>query len=245
MRYLYAPLGSAVLLISCGLAQSGGDDGRAVVAKAIQAIGGEANLAKFKAYTVKDKGKYYGMGDGQPYNGVMTVQHPGQLRMEIEGVFTMIVNGDKGWIQAGGQTIDMKPEQIAAQKVDRSASLIIALWPLKDKAFQLKPLDDAKVGKHHASVVQVTRKNYPDVKLYFDKTSNLLIKAAYRNHSQEANKVVDVELFFSEFRAVEGVKMPHKLALKHDGKLFVESETVSMKAHDKLDAKTFAKPAAE
>src|SRR2546427_242862 len=94
-------IGSLLLTLS-GPVFSGGDDGRAIVTRAIQAAGGEAKLAKFQAFTWKEKGTYYGMGEGLPYTGVYAINRPSQFRMEIEGVFIVVVNGDKGWVQAGG-----------------------------------------------------------------------------------------------------------------------------------------------
>src|SRR2546428_8816628 len=44
-------------------------DARAIVAKAIKAVGGEQKLEKFKAQTWREVGTYYGMGDGLPYTG--------------------------------------------------------------------------------------------------------------------------------------------------------------------------------
>src|SRR5208282_5412821 len=87
------------LLAGVGLVRSGDDkDARAIIAKAIKAAGGEAKLAKLKASTWKEKGTYYGMGDdGFPYTANYAIQWPGQFRLEVEGVFTIVLDGDKGW----------------------------------------------------------------------------------------------------------------------------------------------------
>ena len=57
--------------------------------------------------------------------------------------------------------------------------------------------------------------------------------------SSEQNDGTSVSVHFKE---VEGVKMPHKMVMHRDGKVFIESELVAMKANGKLDAATFAKP---
>src|SRR5205807_2708706 len=81
------------LLASVHLVCAGEDDARAIVNKAIQAAGGEKKLAKHNAVTMKEKGTYYGMGEGLPYTGNYSFQWPNQFRMEIEGVFLIVVNG--------------------------------------------------------------------------------------------------------------------------------------------------------
>src|SRR5205085_2806642 len=107
----------AALLVST-TAQAADDDARALIARSIQAIGGDAKAAKLQAATFTETGKYYGQGDGLPYTGKYAVQYPGQFRMEIEGVFTIVVDGDKGWLSSMGNVQAMTDEQLGAQQND-------------------------------------------------------------------------------------------------------------------------------
>src|SRR4051794_12104141 len=151
---------------------------RAIIDKAIQAAGGEAKLAQFKAHTWTEKGTYYGMGDGLPYTGKYAVQWPDRFSMEIEGFFKMVVNGDHGWTKGGdGNTMEMSKEQFAEHKETNLGGYIATLLPLKDKAFTLTPLPEAKVDDRPAAGVQVSHKGHRDVKLYFDKQTGLLVKS--------------------------------------------------------------------
>ncbi len=237
-------LGCAVVLAFGSVARSGDDDARGVINKAIEAIGGEARLAKFQAATFNEKGTYYGMGDGLPYTGKYAVQWPDKFRMEIQGVFTIVLNGDKGWVKGNDEAKEMSKQQLAQQRNDHRASWVSSLLPLKDKAFEIKKLANAKVEGKAAQVVQVSRKGYPTVKLFFDSKSNLLVKNEFRSTAAEMDfKAVTMETYYSDYRDVAGAKFAHKFALKRDGKIFVEAEMVDMKAAEKLDAKTFERPA--
>jgi hypothetical protein len=235
--------GFVLLLASVNFVQSGEEkDARAIINKAIKAVGGEAKLPR--AMTWKEKGTYYGMGDGLDYTGIYSVQWPGQFRMEIEGVFAIVIDGDKGWMQAGGETKDMKKEELALHQFNHRAGWISSLVALKDKEFQLKTAPDAKVGDKAAAVVLVSRKDYPDVKLYFSKDSGLLIKSEFKTKAAEQEfKEVTQSAYYSNHKVVDGANLPHKLVVKRDGKVFVEAEVVEMKLAAKLDAKVFAKPA--
>jgi hypothetical protein len=244
MRRIPSILIVGFLILACvHFAWAGEDDARAIIDKGIQAAGGEKKLAKFKAVTFKEKGTYYGMGDGLPYMGNYAIQWPKQFRMEIEGVFTVVLDGDKGWIQAGGETKEMTKEQLDTQRNDHRAGWMTTLLPLKDKAFTLKTLKDAKVGKQETRVVEATRKEFPGMKFYFDKTSNLLVKIEYKTKAAEMNfKEVTMDTIYSDHKEVDGVSIPHKLVMHRDGKVFVEAEVIGMKAMGKLDAKVFAMP---
>ena len=233
----------SLLISSVGLALAGEEDARAIVEKSIKAVGGEANIAKHNAITIEESGTYYGMGNGLPYTSELKMQWPGQFRMEIKNVFTIVLNDDKGWIAAGGNVQEMSADQLATQRHDHKVGWMATLVPLKDKAFTLKTLPDAKVDKADCKVVQASRKDYPEVTMSFDKATNYLVRVAYKTKSAEKEfKEVAMETTYSNYKNVDGVQSPHKMVMKRDGEIFVESEITSLKAEGKLDAKLFAMP---
>jgi hypothetical protein len=245
MRRISVAALALVVALSFGgfLRAEGKGDARGVINKAIQAGGGEAKLAKFKSMTWKEKGTYYGQGTGQPYTGKYAVQFPGQFRMEIEGVFTIVLNGDKGWMKAGGETMDLTKEQLAEQQEGNYAGWVSTLLPLKDKAFTLTPLPETKVNDHAALGVKVSREGHRDISLFFDKGTGLLVKSQHKARSEEqGGKEVDQEAFYADYAEVEGAKIPRKITIKQDGKSFVEAENHDVKSAEKLDDKVFAKP---
>jgi hypothetical protein len=219
------------------------DEARAIIAKAITALGGEAKLEKQKAATFKEKGTYYGMGDGLPYTGKYAMQHPGQFRMEIEGVFVIVLDGDKGWTKMGDETKEMGKKELAVQQHNQRAGWIASLVPLKDKAYSLAVIEGVKVDDKPTVGVKVTRKDYPEVKLYFDKATNLLVKTEFATQAEEMGfKDVTMETFYSDHKDMGGAKVPTKLLMNRDGKKYVEAEVLEFKAEGKLDDKVFGKP---
>src|SRR6185436_1015465 len=120
-----------LLFAGVGLVWAGGDEARGIVQKSIDAIGGEAKLAKYNAQSFTEKGTYYGMGKGLPYTGEYAVQWPDQFRMEILGTFVIVLNGDKGWVKsADGSVKEMSAEQLATQVHDHKAGWMSFLVPL-------------------------------------------------------------------------------------------------------------------
>jgi hypothetical protein len=238
-----AVVGGLILAWS-GLAWSGEEaDAKAIVAKAIKALGGEANLAKQKASTWTETGTYYGMGDGVPFTAKYAMRLPDHFRMEVEGIFTLIVAGDKGWIRSGDDTKAMTDEQLAVQKNDHRAGFIATVLPLKDKAFTLTTLPETKVDDRPALAIKVTRKDYPEVKLYFDATTHLLVKSEWRTKASEQKfKEVTATMYYSKYKEMDGAKIPTKLVMKRDDKLFVEATVEDHKAVGRLDDSVFAKP---
>jgi hypothetical protein len=235
--------GIAVMLLATGLVRSDDDSARSLVDKAIEAAGGAKNLAKHNAAVFTEKGTYYGMGDGLPFIGKYSIQRPKQFRMEIAEVFTVVLNGDKGWMKSQGNTKELNKEELEQQQTEARAGAIGSLLPLRNKKFNLKKLDDAKVNGKSAAAILVSRKGYPEVKLYFDKKTGLLVKGEHKTKSSEEEfKVVNQETYLSDYREVDGAKIAHKIVIKRDGKNYVEAEITEYEAKGKLDASVFAQP---
>jgi hypothetical protein len=219
-------------------------DAKSVIDKGIQAAGGEENLAKFKAMTWKEKGTYYGMGDGLPYTGTYSVQWPGQFKMEIEGVFTIVLNGDTGWMKGeGGGIMELKDEMLAEQKENQYSGWVTHLLPLKEKGFKLASAGEDKVGDKAVVGVKVSHKAHRDVELFFDKETGLLAKSRFKAKDlQQGGKEVTQEAYYSDYKEVNGIKLPFKVVVKRDGKQYVEAENVEVKVLPQLDKSTYSKP---
>ena len=151
------------------------------------------------------------MGDGLPYTGSSAIEFPDRFRLEIDGVFTIVLDKDKGWVKSQAGVTDMTAEQLEVQLRDHRAGWIASLLPLGDKAFALTSLAAVKVKDRDASAIQVSAKDYPEVKLYFDNANHLLAKSEFRTNALDLKKEVLMEIYYSDFRAVDGAKVPHKI----------------------------------
>jgi hypothetical protein len=225
-------------------------DLRAVVVKALRASGGADTLKKFKASVSKSKGKFYGMGEGIDYTGETSLQLPNRFRTEVEGEaggqkfkFVQIIDGDKGWRTFNDMTQDLDREALAEGKEQLYVQTVTHLTPLTDKAFKLSSLGEVKVGDRAAVGVRVEHRGHRDVSLFFDKDKGLLIKSESRVKDLMAGgQEYTSEVFYGDYKRVEGVMVPYKITIKRDGKRFVEAEVTEVKLSEKLDDSVFAKP---
>jgi hypothetical protein len=239
-----ALVGCGVLLLAAPARADDAADVKAIVDKAIKAHGGEEKLSKIKAETFTAKGTYYGMGDGLPFTGHFAVQWPGRFRMEIEGAFILVVDGDNGWTKSGtGDVAEMNKDEMAFQKESLYAQGVERLLVLKEKDFTFAPLEAIKVDGKATVGVKVSRKGHEDIKLYFDKETNLLVKVERRvKASEQGYKEVNQETFFKDWKDVDGIKVVQKVVDKRDGKLYVEEEVSDVKYLEKVEPKLFSKP---
>lgn len=231
------------LILSAGSVKADEAKVRQIVDKALKAAGGADKLAKFPCATFKEKGTYYGQGQGLPYEGVYAVQLPDRFSMEIQGVFKLVVNGKQGWTKTGDATKEMTAEELDVSKGNLYHGWVASLVPLKDKEYKLSEFGADTINGRPAVGVNVNREGRHTVTLLFDKETGLLLKSSTTVRSPEnGNKEVVEELFFSEYKEIEGIPTPTKMLINRDGKKFVESEVSEHKLLEKLDDSVFAKP---
>jgi hypothetical protein len=242
MRRTVSVLLAGLVLVSyAGLARA--QDAKAIVDKAIKAMGGEEKLAKYKATTTKEKGTYYGMGAGLPYTADYAIELPYRTRMEVAGYFTSVFDKDKGWMKMGNDTTEMSKEQVAQRQEEQYCSWLTTLLPLKDKNITLTMLGESKVGDRPAVGIKASSKGHRDVKIYFDKENGRPLKSEFMVQDEtQGGKEVNQEAFYESYKEVNGVQVPMKMKIQREGKLFVEGEVLEVKLAEKLPDSLFAKP---
>ena len=219
-----------------------------VVAKALDAQGGAAKLAKLQAATGKIKGTFHGMGAAFEFTGEYASHGADKYKVDIEFDvagqklrFVQVLAGNEGWRRLGDDTEAMDQEELAEAKEEAYAEWVSSLTPLTDKQFTLSPLGELAIEQRQTVGVKVASKGHRDVDLYFDKETGLLAKIATQA-MDDGGQLVSEETLLSEYREFNGIKQPTKYNIKRDGKLYMESEVTEVRLVEKLDDSVFAKP---
>jgi hypothetical protein len=117
------------------------------------------------------------------------------------------------------------------------------LIPLKDaKVYTLSLLGESTVNEKPAVGVKVTRKDYRDINLYFDKNTGLLAKIERQALDSMTQQEVAEERIIVEYQEVDGQKVAKKVLVNRDGKKFTEAEVLEYKPSAKVEESDFAKP---
>jgi hypothetical protein len=226
-------------------------DARAIIDKAIKAMGGAEKVGDKKAQTFKFKGKSFAQGEGVEFTGDWAIQPPDKVRfqinLDINGMkitLTQVFNGKEGWTKLNDQTIDYDKDAVEEAKEQLYAGGVESLAPLvKEKGFELSVVGDVKVNDQPAVEVLVASKGHRDVHLFFDKKTNMLVKTQRTIKDQmQGGKEVNEETFRSDFKDFGGAQRATKIVIKRDGKDYVEGEASDYETIDKLDDSVFGKP---
>lgn len=248
-------LGCGCWVVGCLLVGAAGAradneaEARAVLDRAIKAVGGEAKVALLRSVTWKSKGTFEADGQQNPYSDDVAVQgfdrYRGSVQVELNGqtiTGLLVTSGDQGWIHINGQTQDATKQVIAVRK-DLFFALRLAqmLLPLKDKEYRLSHLGELPINGRPTVGIRGTRQGQPDVNLFFDKDSGLPVKSESRYKGLDGQEH-SIEYFLSDHKDADGVKHFMKVVVHLDGNKVFEAEVTELKPQEKLEASLFDKP---
>ena len=225
------------------------DDPKEIIQKAIAAHGGADNLNKYKAFRSSAKGTINipQLGQEMEFTSESVFQAPDKMKStfkaELMGnalTFEQKIIGDKSSLTVNGMDMPIPDEQKAELKNTMMLQKVMTLTPLlTDKNLELKALGSSKIDGKDAVGVAVTGKDVKEIKLFFDKTSHLLVKTERMGMGPMGGEVKQ-EATLSDYKDYNGVKKPTKVVIMHDGKKFMESNTTEQKLLEKIDDKEFS-----
>lgn len=221
---------------------------REIVDQAIQAHGGSDFLTKTKAMTQSAKGKVsiHGVDVDAEREGKWAL--PDRVSWSIDISFggqkkrtLHVLNGLSGW-----RMIDANPpEELNANLFDTVSDETHVYWlstiaPLTRKELTLAAAKGTPVNGQPTNAVKVSQPGKPEVTLFFDQRSGLLVKAAFRG--RDVTGLVEKEFVFSDHKEVSGIKLPMKELDYHKSLRMGEWTIKEYRFVDKLEPSTFKKP---
>jgi hypothetical protein len=250
MRKLFAAaLAAGVLLGGVGPAAAQ-DEARAVIARAVQAYGGEAKLARLRCLRTTTRGTLQLPGGEAGFAAETSAQLPGRIKnvlhCDLQGrthTLTQVIDGEQVAVVVDGQAQPVKQQTEAELRELLYAQQVQTLTPLlRDAAYQLTLAGEERVNGRPAVAVQVAARGHRDVVLSFDQATGLLVKARRRTVDQATAREVLQEEEYGDYRDRDGLLRPVKVVVFKDGRKFMEAEVVTIKYLEKLDDSVFALP---
>jgi hypothetical protein len=249
---LLAPLALCALFVAVRPASAQDDVARSLIEKAIQALGGEKNVARLRAVHVKYEGHVYRGETRVDLKAEAAVQLPGKFRMQMDLAFGNnkvsvldLIAGDKGKRGYNGDEPQPLKEELFPSIRRALRNLAIeGMFPdfLKDRAYTLSPLGELKVNDRPALGVKVSRQGRADVDLYFDKMDRRLVKAEWKASSLDLQQEVSWEVVFGNYKETDGIKRPRAVVVHVDGKKYIDMEVTEIRFAERIDDALFTRP---
>jgi predicted Zn-dependent peptidase len=218
------------------------EKGRELIAKTIAALGGAGKLAATKSVKIVADASI-SMG-GQSMTAAVTqiLVYPDKQRQEVSlpgGQMVQVLAGDKAWIM-GPQGTQDAPESMRQEMVNALDRDLLRLLQLADSG-RLAPqaLGEEQTDGKAAPVVLLTRDDDFSVKLLLDPETNLPMKMAYQGNVM--GRPAKVEEVYSDWRDVEGIRLPFRVVAFADGQKFTETTVKEVQINPKLEPGLFEK----
>ncbi len=213
-----------------------------ILLKAQDAAGGADKLAAVKDLT--RRGKFVAMGGMMTAEQTMHIILPDVFRQEMQMPFGPVVifaAGDTGWMQ-GPQ--GQMPLAGAALKQAQGALFRVReslLLSDRDAERKVNFVESSELEGKATEVIEVSAGEGLSVKLWIDSASGDVLKTAYAGAAM-SGAPAEVAEIFSDYREVDGIRVPFQTKILQNGKDFAEL-TVSEAAYNSgLEKEALSKP---
>jgi hypothetical protein len=218
-----------------------------IIDKGIEALGGAAKLDKLKTLRIRCTSTRYSGTERVSSTEETTWQDPDRSRSRIEceidgkkATVIFVTHGKKGWISNDGATRDMSNEECSEFSEAYYTHRLESLYPLKSKGFKLEIAGVDKVEGRPVEAVKVSSDGHRDVVLFFDKDSGLLLKS--QRWLKVPGGLANCESLFGEYKKVDGLMIPFRYTILHQGVKSLEIEATEITTPDKVNEDLFEKP---
>jgi hypothetical protein len=218
----FSGLAALGLLFSISQTGVGADhpDPKAVIEQAIAAQGGMKAMEMIGATYLATKGRCPELAAEAVFTCTTYVCPPDlsqrNWKFDLSGVrvpLVTVIQGGRGW-ETGSKpdTIEnLEPPALEEYRNQLYLAQVKSLCPLLgrlDVALQLEA--SSKVNDRPAFVVLVTKKGRPDVHLFFDQKSHLLVKVQYSGVYADSNSKSRFEEYLDDYRVVDTLEGDRK-----------------------------------
>jgi photosynthetic reaction center cytochrome c subunit len=212
--------------------------GNAVIAKYLEAAGGQAALDKVA--TRVEKGNAL-LGEGRKLPIEVFAKSP-DMRVSVmhtqNGESVTAYNGHAGWLATPGRPLrEMSASDQYAARLDATVMFPTHLSAMFAET-KLQPHPE-EVDGHAATVAWAISKGEPPVKFYFDPQSGLLVRMLH--YTDTALGLNPTQVDYADYRDAGGVKTPYRWTIaRPSGAFTIQLDEVQSNAP--IDAKKFEEP---
>ena len=223
---------------------SSNDEGKALAAKVVAAMGGEARLASIKALkaelTVTQKTP---QGDF-PMHMETVIVFPDHLHAEMQtpnGTVNIVVTPQAAFMAAPGQGARDFPASQKSETLEQiKRDPIFIAAHAKDPNVFFRAGATEKIGDTEARIVDIDAAG-ASIRWFVDPQSGHILKETYRTLSQEGP--VQGETDMEDWKPVNGLNIPFVRHNKQNGQDSSTAEYTSLELNPTIDPKLFQKPA--
>lgn len=228
------------LFLLCLAVSSGfGDQAPKILEKMIEAQGGRKVLSSIKDTTLSGSMEMIQMS----ISGSLTMYHKEPNKMRLDGevmgtVFTQAYDGETAWMvnPQTGNTEELTDK--LAEEVKREALGNDSLLHPEKFGITYASKGKEKIEGKDYHLLEQTFSDGHTATLYIDPDTYLTFKTKAKAMNQMGIEV-EAETFFSDYKKVDGVMLPHSLTILQDGEEFMKMTITEVTFNSGLEDSLF------
>ena len=214
-----------------------------IIAMAVDAYGGLEKLQAVKNIVIE------GSATANSPMGQMNLEikeyqvHPDKFRQDIktpQGEMSVTFDGTSGFALTPMGTQPLPPEMTDPIKDDLFRQPIWLLASLMQGVSSIQYTGTEEVMGNPTAILLVPQPSGEVVKVFVSEETHYIVKMGFREIEQGV--VVNKETLLSDYRDVDGVKVPHHIQQNVEGELFTEMRISSVALNAELDDTLFQEP---
>jgi zinc protease len=219
-------------------------DGKALAAKVVAAMGGEAKLSAVKSLKAKLTITQKTAEGDMPMAMETVIVFPDRLRAEMHPsgmTMDVVVTPDSAFMSVPGQGMRDLPtsqKEETLEQIKRDPIFIASHWKDPNMFFLAAGME--KVGDTEARIVDVNAEGAA-IRWFVDPQSGHILKETYRALSQHGP--VQGETDMENWKPLGGLTLPTRRVNKQNGENSSTAEYTELEVNPAIDLKIFQKPA--
>ncbi len=150
-----------------------------------------------------------------------------------------VLHGDSGWKQVGKKISDLTQAETREMKKGLFRDTINLFKKSDNKELTIQYFGEEIIGEKTNFVLKINDNSGEFFNLYIDSETFLIAKKSYHGSSEVG--LATLEEIYSDYREVDGIKIPFKTIVRANGRRFIDSEVIEAKFNLKLDEGFFYK----
>jgi tetratricopeptide (TPR) repeat protein len=206
--------------------------------KYVEVIGGAAAINAVKSRVVKGTLDVVGISRGGIFETYTLAPDKALSILQAQPIGTVKAgyNGRIGWTQTPTGLRVLKGAELAAIKSDAD---FYGLLNLQKTYANITLQGKSKIGYRDVYVIDLRQEGLPADRLYLDAQSYLPVRM--NSKRMQLNVSTPVEIYFDDWREVEGIKFPYLMTLSY-GKVTLTVAVKEIQSNVPVDAKIFERP---
>ena len=216
------------------------DRGRAILQQAILSAGGQDAFNRIRSFTIKTESEIVQAESRLQLTVTETVLLPDKTRQVMElaaGTRIQVLNRESGWKRIGKKVSDLSNiEKREMQRgLFRDVINLFKSWQNAD--FTVSYFGTEILAGKTAYVLHIRNRSGDFFNLYVNAETYLIDKKAYQGAAEAG--LATFEEIYSDYREVDGIKLPFKTVIRTNGRKFMESKVLQARLNVDVDDSFF------